>query len=223
MAVAPPHQKSQDTAQHAGTPSTVIMRQLIYLILVLRSLRYTHSFGFSDGSSRVSSILLSDATNHAVNEESCQMDLLKRRLFLKRSLRTVPLLGLQSRPVNARGLVRFPCNEPLLNTYHFMRAGTSLLEEENVWSTNPLFLTNREAALSDLGESQVRNACKFLASQDINPIVRYSLAAASVDSANIVGDELKVLRFLMHAASTIVRLVVVDSRSQHAFYCLDWS
>eukprot|EP00956_Cyclotella_meneghiniana_P043424 scaffold269738_cov79-Cyclotella_meneghiniana.AAC.1 len=141
-----------------------------------------------------SSKLLSDATTNHADEDSRQMDVMKRRLFLKRSLQTVPLFGLQSGPVNARGLVRFPCKEPLLNKYHFMRAGTSLLEEENVWSTNPLFLTNREAALSELGESQVRDACKFLASQDITPIVRYSLAAASVDSANIVGDELKIGR-----------------------------
>jgi hypothetical protein len=40
-----------------------------------------------------------------------------------------------------------------------MRAGASLLEVEDVWSTNPLFLTNREAALSELGEQQVREAC----------------------------------------------------------------
>ena len=41
---------------------------------------------------------------------------------------------------NARGLVRFPCKEPLLNTYHFMRCGLSELEIEDIWSTNPLFL-----------------------------------------------------------------------------------
>lgn len=74
-----------------------------------------------------------------------------------------------------------------------MRAGTSLLEREDVLSTNPLFLTNREAALSDYGEVQVRDACGYLISRDANPtVVRYSLAAAAVDSANIVGEELKV-------------------------------
>ena len=207
-----PNQKSLHPS--AGTPNPVIMRQLLCcFILVMCSLRHTHSFGFSSSRARVShdhnimesSKLLSDATTNHADEDSRQMDVMKRRLFLKRSLQTVPLFGLQSGPVNARGLVRFPCKEPLLNKYHFMRAGTSLLEEENVWSTNPLFLTNREAALSELGESQVRDACKFLASHDITPIVRYSLAAASVDSANIVGDELKVLRFLAHTASSIVR------------------
>jgi hypothetical protein len=37
-------------------------------------------------------------------------------------------------------LIRFPCTEGLGNTYHFLRAGESLLEAQNVWSTNPLFL-----------------------------------------------------------------------------------
>ena len=42
---------------------------------------------------------------------------------------------------NARGLVKFPCKGyQFLNTYHFVRAGESLLEEENIWLTNPLFL-----------------------------------------------------------------------------------
>lgn len=40
------------------------------------------------------------------------------------------------------GLVQFPVNDPrdLLNTYHFLRVGDTLLEEEDIWSTNPLFL-----------------------------------------------------------------------------------
>ena len=42
---------------------------------------------------------------------------------------------------NAMGLVTFPCFEgSLMNKYHVMRAGQSLLEEENILSTNPLFL-----------------------------------------------------------------------------------
>ena len=42
---------------------------------------------------------------------------------------------------NAMGLVTFPCSEgSLMNKYHIMRAGQSLLEEENILSTNPLFL-----------------------------------------------------------------------------------
>ena len=71
------------------------------------------------------------------------------RSFLARSaLSTISLYTFPANITNARGLVRFPCNEPLLNTYHVLRTGSSLLELEDVWSTNPLFLTNQEAALS---------------------------------------------------------------------------
>jgi hypothetical protein len=41
----------------------------------------------------------------------------------------------------AMGLVTFPCPAgSLMNNYHMMRAGQSLLEEKNILSTNPLFL-----------------------------------------------------------------------------------
>lgn len=96
---------------------------------------------------------------------------------------------------DARGLVRFPCNYKLLNTYHFMRAGSSLLEVDDVWSTNPLFLTNREAALSEEGEIEVRQACNRLKNLGISPtIVRYSIAASCIDTANIVGAEFNIGR-----------------------------
>ena len=53
--------------------------------------------------------------------------------------------------------------------------------------------TNREAALSVKGIEQVEEACLQLKEQGIVPtIVRYSLAAASTDTADIVGKELKV-------------------------------
>ena len=67
-----------------------------------------------------------------------------RRSFLARSaalsLGTSILGSTTASSANARGLVRFPCKEPLSNKYHFVRAGTSLLEAEDIWSTNPLFL-----------------------------------------------------------------------------------
>lgn len=90
----------------------------------------------------------------------------------------------------------FPAKmQVLLNTYTFMRAGTSLLKLDDVWSTNPLFLTNREAALSEVGEEEVRRACNLLKASGITPtVVRYSLAASCIDTANIVGEELKIGR-----------------------------
>ena len=96
----------------------------------------------------------------------------------------------------ARGLVKFPCKGyQFLNTYHFVRAGESLLEEEGVWSTNPLFLTNRESALSPNGIEQMEQVCEKFREKDITPsIVRYSLAASAIDSSNIIGKTLKVGR-----------------------------
>ena len=44
------------------------------------------------------------------------------------------------------GLIQFPCLK-LRNTYHLLSAGQSLLSEENILATNPLFLTNRELSL----------------------------------------------------------------------------
>ena len=138
------------------------------------------------------------ASHDDFNQNLNQIDEVDRRSFLKQFVAVS--FCLQGDVANARGLARFPCKDPLLNTYHFMRAGSSLLEEENIWSTNPLFLTNREASLSEFGESQVRNACNMLLSAGASPtLVRYSLAAACVDSANIVGEELKVcLLFHFH-------------------------
>lgn len=54
---------------------------------------------------------------------------------------SLPVLLTSNDKAQARGLVRFPCKDyEFLNKYHFMRAGESLLEEEGVWTTNPLFL-----------------------------------------------------------------------------------
>lgn len=37
-------------------------------------------------------------------------------------------------------LVQFPVTNDLMNTYHIMRAGESILDHEDIISTNPLFL-----------------------------------------------------------------------------------
>ncbi|KAK1738386.1 phosphoglycerate mutase family protein [Skeletonema marinoi] len=143
----------------------------------------------------------SDGTHEDNNEGLSEPLEDSRRSFVKNgfiTLTTAAFTGgsLFVSEAGARGLVRFPCkDQPLLNTYHFMRAGSSLLEVEDVWSTNPLFLTNREAALSEKGEDEVRRACNLLKNMGVTPtIVRYSLAASSIDTANIVGEEFNIGR-----------------------------
>lgn len=104
------------------------------------------------------------------------------------------ILTSSSLSAKANGLLRFPCIEPLKNIYHFMRAGTNLLEDvDDIWSTNPLFLTNREAALSVGGIQQTVQAAELLQRAGVQPsVVKHSLAACSMDAANIIRDELKI-------------------------------
>lgn len=113
-------------------------------------------------------------------------------------LNSLYLIGGEFVPVaQARGLVQFPLKEPLLNSYHFMRAGTSLLDERDIYSTNPLFLTNRDDALSPAGQEQIVNACQLLKSPTnhlLPTVVRFSLAACCVDTANVVARELRLGR-----------------------------
>lgn len=96
------------------------------------------------------------------------------------------------------GLIQFPCAAKLQNTYHLLRAGQSLLEEEDILATNPLFLTNRDCALSDMGIQQIERVCDYLNSGDdvvsAPTVVRHSFAAAAIDTANIVGRELRIGR-----------------------------
>lgn len=98
-------------------------------------------------------------------------------------------------PASAR-LVQFPCEEgDLMNTYHLMRAGESLLEQDDILGTNPPFITNREAALSDVGIQQVQQACRDMIKRDVNPSsVRFSLAAKCIDTADMIATEMKVGR-----------------------------
>jgi len=100
---------------------------------------------------------------------------------------------LPSSPASAAGLVMFPCTKPLFNQYIFMRSGTTLLEEEDIWSTNPLFLTNRESGLSEKGREEVEDACRKLESLNIQPsVIKYSFAASSMDTAEIAKNSLKI-------------------------------
>ena len=58
--------------------------------------------------------------------------------------------------------------------------------------------TNRESALSPNGVDQINETCNRLKNENINPtVVRYSLAASAMDTADIVGKELKIGRNLL--------------------------
>jgi broad specificity phosphatase PhoE len=142
----------------------------------------------SASSSSFLTILNAKSTDTATNDDEEQVPGARRRFLL-----SVPLIFLAPKVVQARGLVRFPCEkDSLLNSYHFLHAGTSLLEEEGIWSTNPLLLTNREDALSPAGQEQVEAACRAFIEDNFSfpTIVRYSLAAKCIDTGNIVGREL---------------------------------
>lgn len=99
------------------------------------------------------------------------------------------------RPAHA-DLIQYPCRPgDLKNTYNFMRAGESLIEEDGLWGSNPLFLTNRENALSDNGINQVHMACAEMLERDFNPsVVLYPTAANAIDTANIVATEMRIGR-----------------------------
>lgn len=139
---------------------------------------------------------------HSKKQLIGEHELTQRRSFLKTigllplQMATFPLSKNLTPTVQARGLVRFPCKDyQFLNNYHFLRAGESLLEEEGIWVTNPLFLTNRESALSQRGALKIDEVCKELKKEGVNPtVVRYSLAASAMDTADIVGRELKIGR-----------------------------
>ena len=53
--------------------------------------------------------------------------------------------------------------------------------------------------MSELGAEQVKEACRYIKSSGVSSptVVRYSLAAASIDSANIIGEELRVGRDML--------------------------
>ena len=101
-------------------------------------------------------------------------------------------------PANAL-LMKFPVDEPntqpLKNRYHFMRAGNSELEDEGIYSSNPLFLTNRDNAMSDKGYQQLKGAISTLKKTSNIPTVAYhSLAANGMDTGDLIARELKLGR-----------------------------
>ena len=146
------------------------------------------------------SIILANAMHNSreIEKESDsrgkEQDKARRQFFIHSVTGLSTAFPWHKMQAQARGLVQFPLPEykPLMNTYHFMRAGESLLEEENILYTNPLFLTNRENALSDTGRLQIQQgAAKILNNpQTIPSILKYSLAANCIDTADLLKTEL---------------------------------
>jgi hypothetical protein len=107
-------------------------------------------------------------------------------------------------PAHAGALLQFPVGKEtqlLKNKYHFMRAGLSDLEASGIYSTNALFLTNRENAMNDKGQRLVLQALEsFKRSSDreeenFYPTIAYhSLAANGMDTGDLIARELKLGR-----------------------------
>ena len=93
-------------------------------------------------------------------------------------LGTTALLTANPEAAHAGSLIQFPCDRPLKNRYHFMRAATSQLEADGIYSTNPLFITNRENGMDQNAADQILEACeKIKASGNLPTVVYHSLAA----------------------------------------------
>jgi len=131
------------------------------------------------------------------------MNMNRRRVF-SNSARALfsglatPFLMNARDPANAL-LLRFPVNDPstqpLKNTYHFLRAGVSELEAEGIYSTNPLFLTNRDNALSPKGYDCLKSAAEVLKKTSLQPTVVYhSLAANGMDTGDYLAREFRLGR-----------------------------
>jgi hypothetical protein len=125
---------------------------------------------------------------------------LDRRDFFHQVTTSTTLIGLGTTLLfptvaNAGGLLQFPVTPacPLKNIYHFLRAGPSELEMEGIYSTNPLFLTNRDNAMHSSGTDVILQALQLLRQQP--PTVAYhSLAANGMDTGDLVARELKLGR-----------------------------
>jgi len=139
--------------------------------------------------------------NSTVKNKAHRMD--RRQVFANSAKAlfagiATPLLLDPTDPANAL-LLRFPVDEPntqpLKNKYHFLRAGTSDLEMEGIYSTNPLFLTNRENALSPEGLDSLKEAAEMLKRTPLQPTVAYhSLAANGMDTGDYLAREMRLGR-----------------------------
>ncbi|CAB9526129.1 Pfam:PGAM (Partial), partial [Seminavis robusta] len=139
-----------------------------------------------------------DTTNeHPSHDDSSLSSSTGRRGFLATtSAALLTGLSVNVQPAHA-GLMQFPCIRPLKNRYHFMRAGPSELEVNGVYSTNSLFITNRDNALADTPAARriVLDACEVIKASPNFPTVAYhSLAANGMDTADMMATELRISR-----------------------------
>lgn len=123
----------------------------------------------------------------------------RRSLFQQMTAVALSTTTWHPSPAHAGSLVQFPIGpetQRLKNRYHFMRAGLSELEDQHIYSTNPLFLTNRENALSPRGHDRIRDTIATLKSlEDGFPTIAYhSLAANGMDTGDWIARELRLGR-----------------------------
>lgn len=121
---------------------------------------------------------LQASRRHDDDDDGTVDDPSRRQAFLAAA---VPTLSLLSTPLPAlAALLQFPCPN-LKNRYHFMRAGLSELEAEDLYASNALFLTNRENALVDSNEARkpIIEACRIMRDAGQLPTVAYHSLAAS--------------------------------------------
>lgn len=163
-------------------------------------LRVASALENSEAKLEVAASLFPSAKGLSLSGRRQWLQQVSAKVMLASALGTYGGLGLASpSPAYAGGLLQFPISEktqPLKNKYHFMRAAPSELEMEGIYSTNPLFLTNRENAMHPSGEKVVLKALdKIKRETDLFPTVAYhSLAANGMDTGDLIARELKLGR-----------------------------
>ena len=141
-----------------------------------------------------------DSTFHT-NTPVAPADVSRRRLLFQTiaTVTTTMMLGTTA-PAFAAGLIQFPIGtdttQPLKNTYHFMRAGRSELELDGIYSTNPLFLTNRENAMDASASVSIQETTDlFLKNPNSSPTIMFhSLAANGMDTGDLMARQLRMGR-----------------------------
>lgn len=173
--------------------------QLLPIVLVAVSFRVDFSWAFPPVQLATRTLLNARPTTAPLvaspHDNIDEIDLLdvSRRRWLLSAWSSLLVLGSRPPPAHA-GLVQFPCDS-LNNRYHFLRAGESLLEADNIYSTNPLFLTNRENSMRASARRSIVEACAKMKESGHFPTVAYhSLAANGMDTGDLIANELKLGR-----------------------------